>query len=268
MDWFSSAEAWVGLLTLLSLELVLGVDNVVFISILADKLPPNQQARARQVGIGLAVVTRILLLLSISWVIGLTRPLFTVFGHEFAGRDLILIGGGLFLLAKATHEIHAKLEGAEEGTIERTAASFSSVIVQIVLLDMVFSLDSVITAVGMVEEIAVMVIAVVVAAAVMLTFAGAISGFVHRHPSLKILGLSFLMLIGLTLLADGFGQHISKGYVYAAMGFSLLVEVLNLRTRQRSQPLSLRESVIGRGSSTDAELAGAGAVEATPRGLS
>ena len=241
MDWLTSPEALVGLLTLVSLEIVLGIDNIVFISILSGKLPAAQQQRARQVGIGLAVISRILLLLSISWVIGLTRPLFTLFDHGFSGRDLILILGGLFLMAKATHEIHAKLEGAEEGGIERTAASFTAVIIQIVLIDMVFSLDSVITAVGMVDEVAVMVIAVIVAAAIMLFAAGPISDFVHRHPTLKMLALSFLLLIGLTLLVDGFGQHISKGYVYAAMGFSLFVEFLNLRVRQRKAPIELHE---------------------------
>jgi predicted tellurium resistance membrane protein TerC len=242
MDWITSPEAWVGLLTLLSLEIVLGIDNVVFISILADKLPASQRARARQVGISLAVITRILLLLSISWIVGLTSTLFSIGSQDFSGRDLVLIVGGFFLVGKATHEIHAKLEGAEEGTVERTAASFNGVIIQIVLLDIVFSLDSVITAVGIVEEIAVMVIAVLLAAGIMLTFAGKVSDVVHRHPTLKMLGLSFLLLIGLTLIADGFGQHIGKGYVYSAMGFSLLVEILNLRARRRSHPIELHES--------------------------
>jgi predicted tellurium resistance membrane protein TerC len=241
MDWLTSPEALAGLATLLALEIVLGIDNVVFISILSGKLPASEQARARQVGIGAAVVTRILLLLSISWVIGLKDDLFTLFDHGFSGRDIILIVGGFFLIAKATHEIHAKLEGAHEGTVERTAASFVSVIVQIMLLDIVFSLDSVITAVGMVEEIAVMVVAVIVAAGLMLLFAGAISNFIHNRPTLKMLGLSFLLLIGLTLVADGFGQHISKGYIYTAMGFSVLVEFLNLRVRQRSEPIVLHE---------------------------
>jgi predicted tellurium resistance membrane protein TerC len=241
MDWLTEPQAWIGLLTLVALEVVLGIDNVVFISILSGKLPPSQQVRARQVGIGLAVISRILLLLSISWVIGLTKPLFTVFGHDFSGRDLILIMGGLFLLGKATHEIHAKLEGSHEGTIERTPSSFTSVIIQIVLLDVVFSLDSVITAVGLSNEIVVMVIAVIVAAVVMLVFAGAISGFVNRHPTLKMLALSFLLLIGFTLVADGLGQHIPKGYVYVAMGFSLFVEFLNLRVRRHSEPVQLHQ---------------------------
>lgn len=241
MDWLASPEAWIGLATLLALEVVLGIDNIVFLTILADKLPVNQRAKARQIGIGLAVITRILLLFSINWVIGLTKPLFTLFDHDFAGRDLILIFGGLFLMAKATHEIHAKLEGAEHGTVQRASSSFVSVIVQIVLLDIVFSLDSVITAVGMVDEIAVMVIAVLIAAGALLTFAGPISAVVHRHPSLKMLGLSFLLLIGLTLFAEGFGQHISKGYIYTAMGFSLMVELLNLRIRRVKEPVNLHE---------------------------
>ena len=241
MEWLAEPQSWIGLLTLVALEVVLGIDNVVFISILAGKLPSSQQVRARQAGISLAVISRVLLLLSISWVIGLTRPLFTVFDHGFSGRDLILILGGLFLLGKATHEIHAKLEGAEEGGVQRTASSFVAVVVQIMLLDIVFSLDSVITAVGLSDEIVVMVIAVIVAAGVMLVFAGAISGFVNRHPTLKMLALSFLLLIGFTLVADGFGQHIPKGYIYAAMGFSLFVEFLNLRVRRRSEPVHLHQ---------------------------
>jgi predicted tellurium resistance membrane protein TerC len=247
MDWLTSPEALAGLATLLALEIVLGIDNVVFISILSGKLPVSQQARARQVGIGAAVITRILLLLSISWVIGLKDELFSLFDHGFSGRDLILIVGGFFLIAKATHEIHAKLEGAHEGTVERTAASFVSVIVQIMLLDIVFSLDSVITAVGMVEEIAVMVVAVIVAAGLMLLFAGAISNYIHNRPTLKMLGLSFLLLIGFTLVADGLGQHISKGYIYTAMGFSVLVEFLNLRVRQRTEPVTLHEPSLPKG---------------------
>ena len=246
MEWITEPAAWIGLLTLVSLEIVLGIDNVIFISILSGKLPEEQQARARQTGIAMAVISRILLLLSLSWIIRLTKPLFEIpwVEHEVSGRDLILILGGLFLIAKATHEIHAKLEGAEEGTVERTPASFVSVIVQIMLLDIVFSLDSVITAVGMVDEIMVMVIAVLIAAGVMLLAAGPISRFVHRHPTLKMLALSFLLLIGLTLLVEGFHRHIPKGYIYAAMGFSVLVEMLNLRMRQHSIPVELHQPTL------------------------
>ena len=252
MEWITEPAAWVGLLTLVSLEIVLGIDNVIFISILSGKLPEEQQARARQTGIAMAVISRILLLLSLSWIIRLTKPLFEIpwVEHEVSGRDLILILGGLFLIAKATHEIHAKLEGAEEGTVERTPASFVSVIVQIMLLDIVFSLDSVITAVGMVDEIMVMVIAVLIAAGVMLLAAGPISRFVHRHPTLKMLALSFLLLIGLTLLVEGFHRHIPKGYIYAAMGFSVLVEMLNLRVRQRTKPVELHEPTLPPGHDT------------------
>jgi predicted tellurium resistance membrane protein TerC len=258
MDWLTSPESLAGLATLLALEIVLGIDNVVFISILSGKLPVSQQARARQIGIGMAVISRILLLLSISWVVGLEEELFSLFDHGFSGRDLVLIVGGFFLLAKATHEIHAKLEGAEEGTVERTASSLASVVAQIMLLDIVFSLDSVITAVGMVDEIAVMVIAVILAAGVMLVFAGAISSYIHKHPTLKMLALSFLLLIGLTLMVDGFGQHISKGYIYTAMGFSLLVEILNMRVRQRSKPVVLHESSLPSGERVLPTAGGAG----------
>jgi predicted tellurium resistance membrane protein TerC len=246
MDWLAEPDAWIGLVTLVSLEIVLGIDNVVFISILSGKLPLSQRQRARQVGIGLAVGSRILLLLSLSWVIHLTEPLFTipVVDHEVSGRDLILILGGLFLIGKATHEIHAKLEGPEEGTIQRTAATFTSVIIQIILLDMVFSLDSVITAVGMVDEISVMIIAVVIAAGLMLVAAGPLSRFVERHPTVKMLALSFLLLIGLTLLVEGFHQHIPKGYIYAAMGFSLLVELLNLRVRRHAEPVHIHQPAL------------------------
>lgn len=244
MEWVTEPAAWIGLLTLVSLEIVLGIDNIVFISILSDKLEEGQRARARTTGIALAVISRLLLLLSLSWIIRLTSPLFEVFDQEISGRDLILITGGLFLIVKATHEIHAKLEGAEEGLVERTAPSFASVIIQILLLDLVFSLDSVITAVGMVDEIAVMVVAVIVAAAVMLLAAGPISAFVHRHPTLKMLALSFLLMIGLTLLAEGFDQHIPKGYIYAAMGFSIFVEFLNLRVRRGSKPVELHDPVL------------------------
>jgi predicted tellurium resistance membrane protein TerC len=248
MESFASAETWIALVTLVVLELVLGVDNVIFISILAGKLPKNQQARARTTGIGMAVITRILLLLSLSWVIGLVEPLFTVAGFEISGRDLILIGGGLFLLWKSTVEIHQKLEGEEGHTSAKITGAFWSVIIQIMLLDVVFSLDSVITAVGMVNEILVMVIAVIVAAGVMIFLAGPISGFVDSHPTIKILALSFLLLIGFTLVVEGLHQHIPKGYIYFAMGFSVFVEMLNLRLRGKApQPVHLHEAVTKEG---------------------
>ncbi len=242
MDWITSPEAWVAFGTLLALEIVLGVDNVIFISILADKLPVSQQAKARYLGLALAMVTRLLLLLSLSWMIRLTTPLVTVFGQEISGRDLILIVGGLFLIAKSTHEIHQKLEGAEGGASARVAPTFTGVIVQILLLDIVFSLDSVITAVGMVDRIGIMIAAVIGAVIVMIGFAGAIARFVERHPTVKMLALSFLLLIGMTLIAEGFDQHISKGYIYSAMAFSVFVEVLNLRARREPvAPVKLRE---------------------------
>ncbi|HET9012651.1 MAG TPA: TerC family protein, partial [Gemmatimonadaceae bacterium] len=234
LELLTDPQAWVALATLLALEIVLGVDNVVFISILAGKLPANQQRRARTVGLALALVTRILLLLSLSWIIKLTAPLFAILGHEISGRDLILIVGGLFLLGKSTHEMHQRLEGAEGAASARVGPSFAAVIVQILLLDIVFSLDSVITAVGMVDELAIMITAVILALVVMLAFAGRISAFVENHPTVKMLALAFLLLIGTTLIAEGFGQHISKGYIYFAMAFSLFVEVLNLKARARA----------------------------------
>ncbi len=244
-SWLLQPEAWIAFLTLVSLELVLGVDNVIFISILAGKLPAHEQQRARNTGIALAVITRILLLLSLSWIISLTEPLFSVpwFGGEtlnISGRDLILILGGLFLLWKSTREIHDKLEGAHGHASAKVGATFASVIIQILLLDVVFSLDSVITAVGMVDELTIMIIAVIVAALVMIFTAGPISKFVDEHPTIKILALSFLLLIGFTLVVEGLHQHIPKGYIYFAMGFSVLVEMLNLRVRQKSaQPVQL-----------------------------
>ena len=242
MDWITSPEAWIAFGTLLALEIVLGIDNVVFISILAGKLPVNQQAKARYLGLALAMVTRILLLFSISWMVRLTAPLFTVFGVEFSGRDLILLVGGLFLIGKATHEIHQRLEGAQGHAAARVAPTFTSVIVQILLLDVVFSLDSVITAVGMVNEIGIMIAAVVVAVIVMIAFAGAIGRFVERHPTVKMLALSFLLLIGMTLMAEAFDQHISKGYIYSAMAFSVFVEILNLRAKKvATEPVKLHE---------------------------
>lgn len=244
-----TADALIGFLTLLALEIVLGVDNVIFISILASKLPAEQQARARRTGLILALVTRILLLLSLSWIIGLTADLFTVFGEGVSGRDLILILGGLFLVGKATYEIHEKLEGESGHSEARVGPSFTAVIVQILLLDIVFSLDSVITAVGMVDEIAIMIAAVVIAVVVMLFSAGAISDFVNRHPTVKMLALSFLLLIGVNLLAEGFGQHIPKGYIYFAMAFSVFVEMLNLRARVKSNsknPVQLRAGYVAK----------------------
>jgi predicted tellurium resistance membrane protein TerC len=242
MDWLFSAEAWVALLTLTVLEIVLGIDNIIFISILAGKLPANQQLRARRVGLLLAMVMRIALLFSLALIIRLTAPLFTVLGHGISGRDLILILGGLFLMGKSTHEIHDKLEGEEGEGGKRAAASFNGVIVQIMLLDIVFSLDSVITAVGMADQLAVMIAAVMIAVAIMMVAATPIAEFVERHPTVKMLALSFLMLIGLSLLLEGFGQHIPKGYIYFAMGFSVFVEMINLRVRRAAPPVHLRKT--------------------------
>jgi predicted tellurium resistance membrane protein TerC len=226
-----TAETLIGLATLTFLEIVLGVDNIIFISILASRLPASRQMSARRLGLLLAMGTRLLLLLSLSWIIKLTAPLVTLWAHELSGRDLILILGGLFLLFKSTHEIHARLEGTDESAAGRAAVSFVSVLIQIALLDIVFSLDSVITAVGMVDELWVMIVAVVVSVMIMMAAAGPISDFVNRHPTVKILALSFLLLIGLSLLLEGFDQHIPKGYVYFAMGFALFVEIINLRVR-------------------------------------
>jgi predicted tellurium resistance membrane protein TerC len=245
MEWLTSPEVWAALVTLTVLEIVLGIDNIIFISILAGKLPVAQQSLARRVGLGLAMLTRIALLFSIAWVIGLTRPLFGLLGNEISGRDLILILGGLFLLGKATHEIHNKLEGESGHASARVAASFGSVIVQILLLDVVFSLDSVITAVGMANELWVMVTAVVIAVAVMMVSAGPIAEFVERHPTVKMLALSFLLLIGLSLLIEGFEYHIPKGYIYFAMGFSVFVEMINLRLRPKTQPVALHTPYTG-----------------------
>jgi predicted tellurium resistance membrane protein TerC len=234
-------EIWIAFATLTFLEIVLGVDNIIFISILSGRLPPGQQPRARRLGLLGAMLTRVLLLLSLAWIVKLTAPLTTVAGHPISGRDLILIGGGLFLLAKSTYEMHERLEGDEEHATGRRAASFASVIVQIMLLDIVFSLDSVITAVGMVDEVWVMVAAVIVSVGIMMLAAESISAFVHKHPTVKMLALSFLLLIGLSLLLEGFGQHIPKGYIYFAMGFSVFVEMINLRIRARAQPVHLRD---------------------------
>lgn len=242
MDWLNDPQAWIALLTLTSLEIVLGIDNIIFISILAGKLPSEQQKRARILGLLAAMVSRLLLLLSLTWIMRLTAPLFTVLNQEISGRDLILLVGGLFLIAKATHEIHNKLEGAEGESDAKIGSSFASVIVQIMLIDIVFSLDSVITAVGMVKEVSIMMVAVIISVGFMLFFSGAISDFVQRHPTVKILALAFLILIGVTLMAEGFEQHISKGYIYFAMAFSVLVEMLNLRLRRVSvKPVHLRQ---------------------------
>ena len=243
MEWITEPQAWIAFLTLTALELVLGIDNIIFISILAGKLPADQRKKARTLGLALAMITRILLLLSLSWIIRLTAPLFTVLSQEISGRDLILIVGGLFLLAKSTFEIHGKLEGEEGHASARVGPSFTSVIIQILLLDIVFSLDSVITAVGMVDNVAIMITAVVVAIIFMMAFAGPISGFVERHPTVKMLALSFLLLIGVTLIVEGFDHHIPKGYIYFAMAFSVFVEMLNLRLR-KSKPVKLHEAYI------------------------
>lgn len=244
-SWIAQPESWIALVTLIALELVLGVDNVIFISILAGKLPHEDQQRARTTGIMMAVITRVLLLLSLSWVISLEESLFTLpyFDIGISGRDLILLTGGLFLLWKSTHEIHDKLEGKAGRASAKVIASFWSVIFQIMLLDIVFSLDSVITAVGMVDELAIMIIAVIVAAGVMVFTARPIGEFVEGHPTIKILALSFLLLIGFTLIVEGLHQHIPKGYVYFAMGFSVFVEMLNLRVRDKGvKPVNLRDA--------------------------
>jgi predicted tellurium resistance membrane protein TerC len=245
MDWVTDPEIWIALATLTALEIVLGIDNVVFISILAGKLPAHQQDRARRVGLALAMFMRIALLLSLTWIMRLTEPLFTILDKGFSGREIILIGGGLFLVGKSTHEIHGKLEGETGQASQRVGPSFGSVILQILLLDVVFSLDSVITAVGMVSQIPVMIAAVVIAVGFMLVFSGPISRFVDRHPTVKMLALSFLLLIGVTLIAEGWGQHISKGYIYFAMAFSVVVEALNLRIRRsKEKPVVLHQPYV------------------------
>jgi predicted tellurium resistance membrane protein TerC len=244
MDALLTSDNLIALVTLTALEVVLGVDNVIFISILAGKLPTDQQGRARQVGLLAAMVMRILLLLSIAWIIRLTAPLFAVFEQDISGRDLILLGGGLFLIGKATLEIHERLEGEEGHASARVAPSFVAVILQIMVLDIVFSLDSVITAVGMADDIAVMVTAVVLAVMIMMFSAGPISAFVNQHPTVKVLALSFLLLIGVSLIADGLGLHIPKGYIYFAMGFSVFVEMINLRVRGPARPVKLHEPYV------------------------
>lgn len=235
MEWIADPQAWIALLTLTALEIVLGIDNIIFISILVGRLPPEQRQRGRIIGLGLAMGTRILLLLSLAWVMSLTAPLFSLFDYDISGRSLILLGGGLFLLAKATNEIHANLEGVDESQKTPKVASFGAVLVQIALIDIVFSLDSVITAVGMADHIPVMVIAIMVAVGIMMFAARSIGDFVDRHPTVKMLALSFLILVGVSLIAESFGLHIPKGYIYFAMAFSVGVEMLNLRLRAKSR---------------------------------
>lgn len=244
MEWLTDFNIWSSLITLTILEIVLGIDNLVFISILADKLPAHQQAKGRHIGLSLALITRVLLLCFIFALTKLTTPLFTILGHGFSGKDLIMLVGGLFLIAKATHEIHEKLEGDEEHTTKKAAAKLGSVIIQIVLIDIVFSLDSVITAVGLANQIAVMIVAVVLAMIVMLIASGKISAFINRHPSIKMLALSFLLLIGVVLVAEGFHQEVPKGYIYFAMAFSVLVEVLNIRVsrKKHAKPVALHHT--------------------------
>ena len=242
MNWITNPEIWIALVTLTVLEIVLGIDNIIFISILSSKLKKADQPRARRLGLALAMIMRILLLLSLTWVMRLIAPLFAVLGQEISGRDLILIVGGLFLLAKSTFEIHEKLEGEEGHASANVRATFAGVLVQIMLLDIVFSLDSVITAVGMAQHVGVMVAAVVIAVGVMMVSATPIAEFVDRHPTVKMLALSFLLLIGFSLVAEGFDQHIPKGYIYFAMAFSVFVEMINLRVRARARPVHLRQA--------------------------
>ena len=254
MDLLTNPEIWVALITLTVLEIVLGIDNIIFISILVQRLPAENRDRARYIGLGLAMGMRIALLLTISWIVGLTAPVFTFNGNEFSWRDLILIGGGVFLLWKATTEISESLEGepAHHVAANTPSASMGSVLVQIVLLDIVFSLDSVLTAVGMAEDVLVMIAAVVIAVLVMLVASGPLAKFVHDHPSVKMLALAFLLLIGVTLVADGFGFHIDKAYIYAAMGFAVFVEALNLRSRRKRQaPVELRPTFVKDEAETD-----------------
>lgn len=240
MEWITNPESLIALLTLTILEIVLGIDNIIFISILSGKLPKEQQNKARLIGLGLAMFTRILLLFSIVWIMKLTVTLFTVLGQEISGRDLILIVGGLFLISKSTFEIHDKLEGDEGHTSGKAVKSFTNVIVQILLLDVVFSLDSVITAVGMAKELIIMILAVVIAVIVMMVSSKSISNFVEQHPTVKMLALSFLLLIGVSLIAEGLEQHIPKGYIYFAMAFSVFVEMLNLKMKKKSKPILLK----------------------------
>jgi predicted tellurium resistance membrane protein TerC len=247
-EWIATPEAWIALATLTALEIVLGIDNIIFISILVGRLPQRQRDFARRLGLGLAMIARLALLFSISWVMSLTEPWFSVLGNEISGRDVILVGGGLFLLAKATHEIHASLEGEEGGGHAATAATLGAVLAQIAVLDIVFSLDSVITAVGLVDQVSIMAVAIVLAVVVMMVAAGPIGRFVDGHPTLKILALSFLILVGVTLIVEGFDVHVPKGYIYFAMAFSVAVETLNIRMRRKQrQPLRLHKPLRERG---------------------
>jgi predicted tellurium resistance membrane protein TerC len=242
VDWITDPQAWIALITLTALEIVLGIDNIIFISILAGKLPAHQQKKARLIGLGLAMFMRIALLFMLTWLMGLTEPLFSVLSQDISGRDLILIGGGLFLLGKSTLEIHEKLEGEAEPSSKAVGTAFASVITQILLLDIVFSLDSIITAIGMSNRLGIMVAAVVLSVIAMMAFSGVISRFIHRHPTVKMLAMSFLLLIGVALIGDGLGMHIPKGYIYFAMAFSVFVEMLNLRLRRRpAAPVKLRQ---------------------------
>ena len=252
LELLASPEAWIAFLTLTALELVLGIDNVIFISILVDKLPPERREVARRIGLFLAMFMRIGLLLLLSWLVGLTAPLFTVLAQEISGRDLILIGGGLFLLWKSTVEIHQLMEGEEGEASATVRATFGAVILQIIVIDLVFSLDSIITAVGMVNDIPIMVAAVVVSVALMMAFAGAIGRFVSAHPTIKMLALSFLFVVGIALVAEGFDQTVPKGYIYFGMAFSVVVEMLNLRMRKRAaKPVHLHEPYVGKAKRND-----------------
>lgn len=245
MDFLLSPEIWIAFFTLTALELVLGIDNIIFISIIVDKLPTETREVARKLGLFLAMFMRIGLLVALSWIVGLTEPLLTVFGYGFSGRDIILIGGGLFLIWKSTGEVHQLLEGEEGEASRKVANSFAGVILQIMMIDIVFSLDSIITAVGMVREVGVMIAAVVASVGLMMLFAGAIGRFVSEHPTIKMLALSFLVVVGVVLIADGFGHHVPKGYIYFAMAFSVAVEMLNIRLRKSAgKPVDLREPYV------------------------
>ena len=243
MDWLTNPEAWIALVTLTALEIVLGIDNIIFISILVGRLPDHQRQKGRVLGLGFAMLTRILLLLSITWVMRLTTPLFTLPGTEISGRDIILIGGGLFLLWKSTVEIHESLEGAGEARAAGALAGFAATIAQIAIIDIIFSLDSVITAVGLAQDVAVMIIAIIAAVVVMMFAAGAIGDFVDRHPTIKVLALSFLVVVGVALIAEGFDWHVPRGYIYFAMAFSTVVEMLNIRMRMKAKPVKLHKPI-------------------------
>lgn len=243
MESLFSIHTIVAFLTLCALELVLGIDNIIFISIISDRLPTNQRKKARTIGLSLAIITRLLLLLSLSWIMSLTATLFTIFTQSFSGRDIILILGGLFLIAKSTHEIHQKLESTEENNAKQKSSTFLFIIIQILLLDIVFSLDSVITAVGMVNEISIMAAAIIVSTLIMIIASHSIAEFVDRHPTIKLLALSFLVLIGVALLAEGFDTHIPKGYIYFSMTYALIVEILNIRLRKKADPIHLKKNL-------------------------